>query len=150
MIRQDGEPVGEHPRRFARNQVIYDPWHYVPVLKRKLGALRNGAPFKSWRLPGALGRMRSRLGRHDDGDRQMVKILAAVLEDGQEAVESACTEALAGGARGADVVLNILARQRQPAPPTPIPPPTDLCPRLEPTADCHRYDRLKEASLGTP
>ena len=98
VIRQDGETVGEHVRCFARNQVIYDPWHYVPVLKRKPGALRNGAPFKHWRLPGALGRMRSRLGRHDDGDRQMVKILAAVLEDGQEAVESACSEALAGGA----------------------------------------------------
>ncbi len=150
VIRQDGETVGEHPRCFARNRVIYDPWHYVPVLKRKPGALRNGAPFKDWQLPGALGRLRARLGRHDDGDRQMVKILGAVLEDGLEAVESACTEALAGGACSADVVLNILARQRQPAPPTPIPTPADLCLHLEPTADCHRYDGLREASHGTP
>ena len=150
VIRQDGERVGEHVRCFSRNQVIYDPWHYVPVLKRKPGALRNGAPFKNWELPGTLGRLRSRLGRHDDGDRQMVKVLGAVLEDGLEAVESACAEALAGGAASADVVLNILARQRQPAPPTPIPTPADLCLRLEPTADCHRYDALREASHGAP
>ena len=38
---------------------VYDPWHYVPVLKRKPGALRNGAPFKDWPLPSALGRLRA-------------------------------------------------------------------------------------------
>ena len=47
VIRQDGEIVGEHPRRFGRDQTVYDPWHYVPVLTRKPGALRNGAPFKT-------------------------------------------------------------------------------------------------------
>ena len=72
VIRQDGEIVAEHARRFDRDQTVYDPWHYVPVLARKPGALRNGAPFKDWALPGALGRVRVRLAGHDDGDRQMV------------------------------------------------------------------------------
>ena len=40
-----------HHRRFGRNQTAYDPWHYVPVLARKPGDLRNGAPFKDWPLP---------------------------------------------------------------------------------------------------
>jgi transposase len=31
VIRLDGEIVAEHPRRFSRDQVVYDPWHYVPV-----------------------------------------------------------------------------------------------------------------------
>src|SRR6187401_256330 len=39
VIRQDGEIVAEHVRRFSRDQTIYDPWHYVPVLARKPGAL---------------------------------------------------------------------------------------------------------------
>ena len=68
VIRQDGEIVAEHARRFGRDQTVYDPWHYVPVLARKPGALRNGAPFKDWALPGALGRVRVRLAGHDDGD----------------------------------------------------------------------------------
>ena len=51
VIRQDGAIVGEHARCFGRGQTIYDPWHYVPVLARKPGALRNGAPFKNWVLP---------------------------------------------------------------------------------------------------
>ena len=93
-IRQDGEIVAEHPRSFGRGRFVYDPWHYVPILTRKPGALRNGAPFKDWKLPNALGRLRARLAGHDDGDRQFVKVLAAVQEDGLEAVEAACAEAL--------------------------------------------------------
>jgi hypothetical protein len=53
VIRQDGRAVAEHPRYHGRGGTIYDPWHYVPVLARKPGALRNGAPFKDWVLPGA-------------------------------------------------------------------------------------------------
>ena len=66
---------------------MYDPWHYVPVLARKPGALRNGAPFKSWTLPGALGRVRQKLKTVADGDRQMVDILGAVLTDSLSSVE---------------------------------------------------------------
>ena len=147
-IRQDGEIVAEHPRSFGRGQVAYDPWHYVPILTRKPGALRNGAPFKGWQLPNALGRLRTRLAGHDDGDRQFVKVLAAVLEDGLEAVEAACAEALDCGACSADVVLNILARQRQPAPPATIPTPEGLQLRHQPVADCQRYDSLRKAGHG--
>src|SRR5215210_3850772 len=35
-----GEVVADHPRSFRREQVVYDPWHYLPVLMRKPGALR--------------------------------------------------------------------------------------------------------------
>src|ERR1700730_17714122 len=57
VIRHDGSRVVEHRRRFGRSETIYDPWHYVPVLARKPGALRNGAPFKDWLLPGGLERV---------------------------------------------------------------------------------------------
>jgi len=79
VIRQDGAIVGDHRRRFGRGETIYDPWHYVPVLARKPGALRNGAPFKDWLLPASLERVRRKLKGSDDGDRQMVKVLSAVL-----------------------------------------------------------------------
>jgi hypothetical protein len=44
----------------------------VPVLARKPGALRNGAPFKDWVLPAAMERVRRKLASADDGNRQMV------------------------------------------------------------------------------
>ena len=68
-LRQDGRVVGEHRRVFGRGQTVYDPWHYVPVLARKPGALRNGAPFKDWVLPGALERVRRKLAKAPGGDR---------------------------------------------------------------------------------
>jgi transposase len=143
VIRQDGAIVGEHPRCFGRGETIYNPWHYVPVLARKPGALRNGAPFKDWPLPASLGLVRRKLKGSDDGDRQMVKILSAVLTDGLAAVEAACAEALADGVHSADVVLNILSRQREPAPAVTILTPEALRLRHAPIADCARYDRLR-------
>jgi len=47
VIRQDGRIVAKHPRSFGRGETTYDPWHYVPVLARKPGALRNGAPSRT-------------------------------------------------------------------------------------------------------
>jgi transposase len=146
VIRQDGAVVGEHARRFGRGETIYDPWHYVPVLARKPGALRNGAPFKNWPLPAGLERVRHKLKGSDDGDRQMVKVLSAVLTDGLATVEAACAEALAGGVHSADVILNILARRRDAAPAATILTPDALRLRHAPIADCARYDRLRRAS----
>jgi len=60
----------------------------VPILARKPGALRNGAPFKDWVLPSAIKKIRRKLTGSADGDRQMVKILAAVLEDVLPAVDA--------------------------------------------------------------
>jgi hypothetical protein len=146
VIRQDGEIVAEHPRRFGRNQTVYDPWHYVPVLARKPGALRNGAPFQGWELPPAMERVRRKLAAAEDGDRQMVDVLTAVLTDGLVAVEAACAQALRDGVHSSDVILNILARRREPAPPLTILTPDALRLRHEPAADCARYDSLRRAS----
>jgi transposase len=144
-LRQDGKPVGEHRRCFGREQTIFDPWHYVPVLARKPGALRNGAPFKDWVLPAALERVRRKLSGTSDGDRQMVDILTTVLSDGLAVVEAACAEALREGVHSADVILNILARRREPTPPVTIMTPEALQLRHAPTADCARYDSLRRA-----
>ena len=143
VIRQDGRVVGEHPRKFGRGQTEYDAWHYVPVLARKPGALRNGAPFKDWVLPAALDRVRRKLSGSDEGDRQMVKVLAAVLTDGLPAVEAACAQALAEGVHSADVILNILARRREPPAPAAIATPASLALRHAPVANCARYDSLR-------
>ncbi|HVP13809.1 MAG TPA: IS21 family transposase [Phycisphaerae bacterium] len=144
-IRQDGRLVGEHRRCFGRDQTVFDPWHYVPVLARKPGALRNGAPFKDWVLPPGLERIRRKQAGSADGDRQMVQILTVVLSDGLPAVEAACQEALRDGVHSADVVLNILSRHREPAPAATIITPDALRLTHAPVADCTRYDSLRRA-----
>jgi hypothetical protein len=148
VLKQDGVVVGEHARSFGRDQTVYDPWHYVPVLSRKPGALRNGAPFKDWPLPASIERVRRRVTGTADGDRQMVKVLTAVLTDGLAAVDAACREALDAGLASADVILNALSRRQQTSTsPAPVATPERLELTLPPRADCARYDTLRTAAL---
>src|SRR5260221_12428555 len=111
---------------------MYGPWHYLPVLMKKPGALRNGAPFKDWDLPSALTRVRAKLKQHADGDRQFVKVWGAVLDQGLAAVDVACAEALEAGIASGDGYLTLLARRRQPTLPPPITPPPAPAPKIEP------------------
>lgn len=138
--------VAEHTRSFNRGETVYDPWHYVPVLARKPGALRNGAPFRNWVLPAAMEKIRKRLQSAHDGDRQMVTILACVPSDGLANVDAACQEALDHNVCSAAVIINILARSRDPAPAPTLQIPDALRLMHEPIADCSRYDSLRRAS----
>ena len=146
VVLLDDAVVADHARSFRRDQVIYDPWHYLPVLVRKPGALRNGAPFKDWDLPPALAQVRQRLKHHRDSDRQFVKVLGRVLDHGLDAVEAACAEALAAGIANGDVILTVLARQRQPPPAPSITTPDALRLKIEPSADCGRYDSIRKVA----
>jgi len=145
VVRHQDQVVAEHVRQFGRDHTVFDPWHYLPVLLRKPGALRNGAPFQDWPLPPALARLRRALGRGDTADRDFVAVLACVPREGIEAVAAACKEALAVGAVSADVVLNILARRHEPPRPEAIAIPPALTLAVPPAADCARYDRLRAA-----
>jgi transposase len=146
VVLLDGETVADHQRSFKHEQIIYDPWHYLPVLVRKPGALRNGAPFKDWALPPALAQVRVKLKSHADGDRQFVKVLSAALDHGLAAVEAACSEALEAGIASGDVILTVLARQRQPPMPPSIATPDALRLKIEPAADCSRYDSIRKVA----
>jgi transposase len=143
VVRMGDEVIADHPRFFGRDRTIYDPWHYLPVLVNKPGALRNGAPFQGWDLPPALARLRRKLGSDDDADRRFVRVLAAVLSDGLDAVEGAVREALDAGAVSDEVVLNILSRRREPPRPASIVTPEDLALMHPPVANCARYDSLR-------
>ena len=139
----DGRKAGEHAREFARGKTVYDPLHYLPALRRKPGALRNGAPFKGWDLPEALRAVRRHLEGRPGGDRRMVDILLALRTDGVDAVEAACAEALSQNAPAASFVLNILARRREPPRPAPVSAPNALRLTHAPSDDCSRYDNLR-------
>jgi len=137
-----GRVVAEHVREFGRDRVIYNPWHYLPALARKPGALRNGAPFRQWELPAPLAQMRQRLAKVAGGDRQFVEILAAVATDGQETVAVACELALDAGVASSDYVLNAVSRLRAPPRAAAVATPETLKLKEEPQADLHRYDAL--------
>src|ERR1700730_1805154 len=94
-------------------------------------------------------RVRRKLASADDGNRQMVDILTAVLADGLPAVEAACAGAITHGGHSADVVLNILARPRDPGRPANILTPAARRCALRPSPIVHVTTTSGEPSDGT-
>ncbi len=143
----EGAEVARHTRSFARDTLMLDPWHYLPVLEKKPGALRNGAPFMDWSLPAAIATVRTRLLKQPKGDRAFVEVLLAMREHGADPVETACALALESGICSASVILNHLHRLIVPVrTDAAIHVPTALHLNQEPIADCGRYDRLREVT----
>lgn len=142
IITTKDKVIGEHVRQFGRDKTMFTPWHYVPLLERKPGALRNGAPFYDWILPDGLQKTREILMKQRGGDKQCVAILLAISQHGLEAVNVACELALTDKVVSADYILNVLGRLH----PTPlavtVPTPDNLKLRQEPKSDCSRYDVL--------
>lgn len=138
----EGQEIARHRRRFERYQTVYDWQHYIRVVERKPGALRNGAPFRE--MPEPLKLLQRHLLRHEGGDRVMAQVLAAVAAQGVEPVLVAVELALASGNVSGDHVLNVLARLQEPAPPDRIDTPLQL--GEEPQANVQRYDNLREPS----
>jgi hypothetical protein len=122
---------------------VYDWHHYLSVLQRKPGALRNGAPFAE--LPAGFKQLQAILLKRPGGDREMVEILALVLHHDEQAVLTAVELALESGAPSKQNVLNLLARLLETAPPLPVDTPQALNLTIEPLANVDRYDQLRGA-----
>ncbi len=135
--------VAGHERLNAEGQTRYDWQHYIPLLQRKPGALRNGAPFAD--MPEPLQQLRQALLRHAGGDRVMAQVLAIVPTAGLDAVLVAVALALETGPPSGRVsvehVVNVLGRLT--ATPVPESAATTLQVAAPPLADTARYDRLR-------
>jgi transposase len=131
--------VAVHERSFERGDVRYDWQHYLPLVERKPGALRNGAPFDG--LPDILQRLRAALLRRPGGDRLMADVLAGVPKHGLEVVLVAAELILESGNASPEHIRNVLSRLNE-APPVPSTVETALRIAEEPVADAGRYDRL--------
>jgi transposase len=139
----ESKVIAEHGRRFGRDQLICDPWHYLPVLEKKPGALRNGAPFLAWDLPVPIQVVRDRILKQPKGDRAFVELLLVAREVGLEPLQVACELAMECGIITAAVVMNELRRLISPPRPSDINLPDQLRLQVEPLADCNRYDYLR-------
>ena len=142
----EAEIVAEHVRVFNRGhkgpgQTVYDWRHYLAVVQRKPGALRNGAPFKG--LPASFKRLRSVLMKREGGDREMADILALVLHHDEKLVEQAVREAVDGEIISKTHIVNRLSRLLDTPPPQALTPPPALTLTEEPIANAERYDNLR-------
>jgi len=138
VVSADGQWVSLE-RSFERDQTLYDWTHYISLIERKPGALRNGAPFKT--MPEPLQELQRQLLKYPGGDRVMAQVLSAVTLHGLSDVLVAVELALQSGRVSAEHVLNVLARlkeSRQPA----MEIETSLRLSEPARADVFRYDSL--------
>ncbi len=133
--------IASHVRSFERSQTFYDWRHYVSLIERKPGALRNGAPFET--LPEPLKKLQAILLRHEGGDRVMAQVLAAVPVHGLEPVLVAAELALQSGKPSGEHVLNVLARLKAGSQAEVAAARTPLTLTVAPQANVQRYDRLR-------
>jgi transposase len=134
-----GAVVASHERAVNRGQTVYDWQHYIALVQRKPGALRNGAPFAD--MPAPLKQLKLGLLRHCGGDRIMAQVLAAVPTAGLEAVLVAVELVIESGALSAEHVLNVLARLNACALPETVQTTLQLVDA--PLANTGRYDSLR-------
>ena len=153
VVAAEGQILCEHRRLIQRShqlppRTIYDWRHYLAVLQRKPGALRNGAPFTE--LPPAFRQLQDLMLRRPGGDREMVDILALVLQHDEQAVLCAVELALDAGVPTKTHVLNLLHRlvDGKTTGGPPIDTPQALALRREPRADVERYDGLRARVAG--
>lgn len=144
VVVAEGHVICTHERIIDRShrqpgRVIYDWRHYLAVVQRKPGALRNGAPFVE--MPEPFRVLQAKMLRQPGGDREM----SLLLHHDERAVLYAVELALEAGVPTKTHVLNLLHRllDGKPTDQPDVNPPAALSLSKEPEANVARYDGLR-------
>jgi len=118
------EVIARHRRSYEREDLVFDPLHYLPLIERKVGALDQAAPLRGWDLPEAFATLRRLLEVRMDarnhgaaGKREYVQVLRLLESFPLGEVEAAVREALRLGAIGFDAVKHLLLCRIERRPP---------------------------------
>lgn len=136
----EGKIVAEHERQFTRGKTYYNYIHYLPILSRKPGALKNGAPFINMILPESLCKVRDHLEKKEAGSKDFAHILSYIPRESMKVVVSACDEAIKAKTISKDVIINILSRKKDVQEPPIVQAPIKLNHAVE--AKCSVYNEL--------
>jgi len=120
--------IATHKRSYNRHDYLFEAWHYVPILKHKPGALRNGAPFKEWALPDALQHIQKRYLERLGGDREFVDLLYLIQQYDMDTVTTACELALENKTTQLAAIINLIHRLTEP--------------KIDPLPASHDYPQL--------
>jgi transposase len=113
------EIIARHPRSYDREDLVFDPIHYLPLLERKIGALDQAAPLVGWDLPEAFATLRrlleARMGKA--GKREYVQVLRLLETFDLGVLHGAVKDALRLGAIGYDAVKHLVLCRIERRPP---------------------------------
>jgi transposase len=110
VISCGSEVIARHRRSYQRDDFIFDPLHYLPLLEHKTGALDQAAPLAGWELPEEFAVLRrvleSRMGKQ--GKREFVQVLRLMEDFRRDEVHNAVRDALRLGAVSYDAVKHLV------------------------------------------
>ncbi len=111
--------IARHKRSYDKEDMVFDPMHFLPLLEQKVGALDQAAPLEGWDLPDAFATLRrlleARMGKK--GKREYVQVLRLLETFEMAAVHGAVKQALALGAIGYDAVKHLVLCRIEQRPP---------------------------------
>jgi len=131
-----GDVIARHPRCYGREDMVFDPIHYLALLEQKIGAFDQAAPLANWELPTAFHTLRRLMETRmlKAGRREYVQVLRLLETFDMEDLHVAVKTALRLGAIGFDAVKHLVLCQVDKRPP-----------RL----DLDIYPYLPRANVGT-
>ena len=147
VLVHDQKVVAEHSRSFTKHGYSFEPWHYVPVLEKKPGALRHGAPFKEWKLPASIETIKVIYLKRLGGDRDFVDILRLIEEHGLDVMSTACELALEVKTTQLCAIKNLIYRLIEEEPEGDINPQDYPSLLVLPEANCQRYEQLLQGGV---
>ncbi len=113
------EVIARHRRSYEREDLVFDPLHYLPLIEQKIGSLDQAAPLRGWDLPEVFATLRrlleARMGKA--GKREYVQVLRLLKTFPRHQVEAAIHHALRLGAIGFDAVKHLVLCRVERRPP---------------------------------
>lgn len=131
-----GDVIARHPRCWDREDMVFDPVHYMHLLEQKVGALDQAAPLASWDLPAEFATLRRLMEARmiKAGRREYVQVLRLLETFEMADLQVAVKNALRMGAIGFDAVKHLVLCQVE---------------RRPPKLDLDVYPYLPKANVGT-
>jgi hypothetical protein len=114
-----GEVIARHPRCHDREDMVFDPVHYLPLIERKINALDQAAPLAEWDLPPEFATLRRLMEARTikAGRREYVQVLRLLETFDIDDLHAAVKKALQLGAVGFDAVKHLVLCHVEKRPP---------------------------------
>ena len=131
-----GDVIARHPRCWDRDDMVFDPVHYLRLLEKKIGAFDQAAPLVGWDLPPEFQTLRRLMEARmiKAGRREYVQVLRLLETFEIGDLHVAIKNALRMGAIGFDAVKHLVLCQVE---------------KRTPKLDLDVYPYLPRANVGT-